>query len=65
MYLFSDGQLRLYFKDIEDAGITATPVGQFSEVDNITELIQKAYKENKDDSWGGGSILFNKKTVKI
>lgn len=52
LYLFSDGQLRLYFKDIEDAGITATPVGQFSEVDNITELVQKAYEENKGDSWG-------------
>lgn len=52
LYLFSDGQLRLYFKDIEDAGITVTPVGKFSGVDNITELVQKAYEENKDDSWG-------------
>lgn len=52
LYLFSDGQLRLYFKDVEDAGITATPVGYFSGDVNVTELVQDAYEENKDDSWG-------------
>lgn len=52
LYLFSDGQLRLYFKDVADAGITATPVGYFADTDNITELVQNAYKENRDDSWG-------------
>lgn len=52
LYLFSDGQLRLYFKDVADAGISATPVGYFSGVDNITELVQTAYEENRDDSWG-------------
>ncbi len=52
LYLFSDGQLRLYFKDVPDAGITATPVGYFQDTDNITELVQNAYKENRDDSWG-------------
>lgn len=52
LYLFSDGQLRLYFKDVENAGITATPVGYFQESGNITELVQDAYEENKDDSWG-------------
>lgn len=52
LYLFSDGQLRLYFKDVENAGITATPVGCFQEDVNITELVQDAYEENKDDSWG-------------
>lgn len=52
LYLFSDGQLRLYFKDVADAGITATPVGYFPDTDNITELVQNAYKENRDDSWG-------------
>ncbi|MDE6627251.1 MAG: hypothetical protein K2K56_12885 [Lachnospiraceae bacterium] len=51
LYLFSDGQLRLYFKDVAQAGITATPIGYFSGVDNITELVQTAYEENKDDSW--------------
>lgn len=52
LYLFNDGQLRLYFKDIEDAGIVATPVGYFQEDGNITKLVQDAYEENKDDSWG-------------
>ncbi len=47
-----EGQLRLYFKDVPDAGITAVPVGYFQDKDNITELIQNAYKENRDDSWG-------------
>lgn len=28
--MFSDGQLRLYFKDIKNAGITATPIGYFT-----------------------------------
>lgn len=51
LYLFSDGQLRLYFKDIADAKITATPIGYFSETDDITELVQTAYEENRDDSW--------------
>lgn len=47
-----EGQLRLYFKDVPDAGITAVPVGYFQDKDNITELVQNAYKENRDDSWG-------------
>lgn len=37
---------------MENAGITATPVGYFQESGNITELVQDAYEENKDDSWG-------------
>lgn len=52
LYLFSDGQLRLYFKDIKNAKITATPVGYFADAGNITELVQNAYEENKDDTWG-------------
>lgn len=50
LYLFSDGQLRLYFQDIENAGITATPIGYFA--DDISGLVEKAYEENRDDSWG-------------
>lgn len=50
LYLFSDGQLRLYFKDIADAGITATPIGYF--VEDISGLVEAAYEENLDDSWG-------------
>lgn len=49
LYLFSDGQLRLYFKDIENAGITATPIGYFA--DDITGLVENAWEENRDDVW--------------
>lgn len=50
LYLFGDGQLRLYFKDIENAGISATPIGYFA--DDISGLVEAAYAENRDDSWG-------------
>lgn len=52
LYLFSDGQLRLYFKDVKGAEITATPVGSFTDCDDITKKVEDAYKENRDDSWG-------------
>lgn len=52
LYLFSDGQLRLYFKDISGANITATPVGYVAEADGITEAVQNAYESNLGDSWG-------------
>ncbi len=41
LYLFSDGQLRLYFKDVPDAGITATPV-------SYKQKYLKAKKGNKN-----------------
>ena len=50
LYLFSDGQLRLYFKDVENAGISATPIGYFA--DDISGLVEAAYAENRGDSWG-------------
>ena len=52
LYLFSDGQLRLYFKDVEGAEIKATPVGHFTDCDDITKKVEDAYQENRDDSWG-------------
>lgn len=52
LYLFSDGQLRLYFKDVEGANITATPVGCFVETEGLTETVQEAYESNRDDVWG-------------
>ena len=42
LYLFSGGQLRLYFKDMEGANITATPVGYYTEIDGLTEAVQEA-----------------------
>ena len=52
LYLFSDGQLRLYFKDVKGADIKATPVGRFKDCDDITKKVEDAYQENRDDSWG-------------
>ena len=52
LYLFSGGQLRFYFKDIEDANIIATPVGYYTDTEGLTEAVQEAYESNKGDVWG-------------
>ena len=52
LYLFSGGQLRFYFKDIEGADITATPIGYYTDTEGLTEAVQKAYTSNLDDTWG-------------
>ena len=52
LYLFSGGQLRFYFKDIEGANITATPVGYYTDTEGLTEAVQEAYESNKGDTWG-------------
>ena len=52
LYLFSDGQLRFYFKDMEGVNITATPVGYYAETGGLTEAVQEAYESNKGDTWG-------------
>ena len=52
LYLFSGGQLRFYFKDIEGANITATPVGYYANTEGLTEAVQEAYESNKGDTWG-------------
>ena len=52
LYLFSGGQLRFYFKDIEGADITATPVGYYTDAEGLAEAVQEAYESNKGDVWG-------------
>lgn len=52
LYLFSDGQLRLYFKDVPEANIKATPVGRFANCEDITKKVEDAYEANRNDSWG-------------
>ena len=52
LYLFSGGQLRLYFKAMEGANITATPVGRFAETEGLTEAVIEAYESNLGDTWG-------------
>ena len=52
LYLFSGGQLRFYFKDMEGADITATPVGYYADTEELTEAVQEAYESNLGDTWG-------------
>lgn len=52
LYLFSGGQLRFYFKDVDGANITATPVGFYESTEGLTEAVQEAYESNLNDSWG-------------
>lgn len=52
VYLMSNGQLRLYFRDIEGANITATPIGYFADSTNVENAVVTAYEENRNDTWG-------------
>lgn len=63
LYLFSDGQLRLYFKDIIGANITATPVGRYEVTENLPETIMKAYEENRGDTWNVDVYFLLKKNI--
>lgn len=52
LYLMSGGQLRLYFKDVAGANITATPVGYFADSSHVENAVKTAYTENQGDTWG-------------
>lgn len=52
LYLMSNGQLRLYFRDIAGANITATPIGYFADSTNVENAVVTAYEENRNDTWG-------------
>ena len=52
LYLFSGGQLRLYFKDVPGANITATPIGVFADTSVVNEAVTNAYESNQGDTWG-------------
>ena len=54
LYLFSGNQLRLYFRDVPGANITATPVGHFQAMEdaNITDAVVETYTANQGDMWG-------------
>lgn len=52
LYLFSGGQLRLYFQDVPGANITATPVGVFADSSVVKEAVKSAYESNRGDTWG-------------
>ncbi len=63
LYLFSGGQLRFYFKDIEGANITATPIGCYTDTEGLTEAVQEAYTSNLDDTWGVDVYFWITKTL--
>lgn len=63
LYLFSGGQLRLYFKDMEGTDITATPVGYYTDAEGLTEAVQEAYESNLDDTWGVDVYFWITKTL--
>ncbi len=63
LYLFSGGQLRFYFKDIEGANITATPVGCYTDTEGLAEAVQEAYTSNLDDTWGVDVYFWITKTL--
>ena len=63
LYLFSGGQLRFYFKDMEGANITATPIGCYTDTEGLTEAVQEAYTSNLDDTWGVDVYFWITKTL--
>ncbi len=63
LYLFSGGQLRFYFKDIEGANITATPIGFYTDTEGLAEAVQEAYTSNLDDTWGVDVYFWITKTL--
>ena len=63
LYLFSGGQLRFYFKDMEGANITATPIGCYTDTEGLTEIVQEAYTSNLDDTWGVDVYFWITKTL--
>lgn len=63
LYLFSDGQLRFYWKDAEGAQITATLVGRFAQTEGLAEAVQSAYESNLGDTWNVSVYFWITKTA--
>ena len=63
LYLFSGGQLRFYFKDMEGVNITATPVGRFADTEGLAEAVIEAYESNLGDTWGVDVYFVIKKNI--
>ena len=64
LYLFNGGQLRFYFKDLEGADITATPVGYYTDIKGLAKAVQDAYESNLGDMWGVDVYFWITKTIK-
>ena len=52
LYLFSGGQLRFYFKDVDGANITATPIGYYTDTEGLAEAVKDAYEAELGNVWG-------------
>ena len=52
LYLFSGGQLRFYFKDVDGANITATPIGYYTDTEGLAEAVRDAYEAELGNVWG-------------
>ena len=63
LYLFSGGQLRFYFKDMEGANITATPIGYYTDPEGLTDAVIEAYESNLNDVWGVDVYFVITKTI--
>ena len=63
LYLFSGNQLRFYFKDVEGADITATPIGYYTDTEGLTDAVIDAYESNKGDTWGVDVYFVITKTI--
>ena len=63
LYLFSGGQLRFYFKDVEGANITATPIGYYNDTEGLTDAVIDAYQSNLDDVWNVDVYFLITKTI--
>lgn len=63
LYLFSGNQLRFYFKDVEGADITATPIGYYTDTEGLTDAVTDAYESNLGDTWGVDVYFVITKTI--
>ena len=63
LYLFSGNQLRFYFKDVEGADITATPIGYYTDTEGLTDAVIDAYEANIGDTWGVDVYFVITKTI--
>ena len=52
LYLFSGGQLRFYFKNMDGANITATPIGYYTDTEGLAEAVKDAYEAELGNVWG-------------
>ena len=52
LYLFSGGQLRFYFKNVDGANITATPIGYYTDTEGLAEAVKDAYEAELGNVWG-------------